>query len=61
MNVLDEDDPNGNGCEPKSTKGMRQPICSCGGEPADKQGLPSPFGFVDTGEMALYATEYNKG
>jgi hypothetical protein len=39
---------------------MRQPVGSRGGEPSDKEGLPSRFGFVDTGELALYAAEHNK-
>lgn len=43
-----------------STKGMRQGIrCRCG-EPPNKQGLPSRFGFVDTGKLALYPAEQNE-
>lgn len=43
-----------------STKGTRQGIrCRCG-EPPNKQGLPSRFGFVDTGELALYPAEQNE-
>ena len=51
---------NGSGYAILSTKGMRQPVCSRGGKPSDKEGLPSRFGFVDTGELALYAAEHNK-
>ena len=43
-----------------STKGMRQGIrCRCGESP-NKQGLPSRFGFVDTGKLALYPAEQNE-
>ena len=43
-----------------STKCMRQGISRRGGEPTNEQRLPSGFGFVDPGELALNGAERKK-
>ena len=43
-----------------STKCMCQGIGRGRGEPTNEQGLPSGFGFVDSGELALYGAEHSE-
>ena len=47
-------------CAILSTKCMCQGISCRRGEPTDEQSLPSGFGFVDSGELALYGAEQNE-